>query len=76
MDSLTVKLECLRLAASRVASRDPKEIVELAKAFEIYVSESSPTCSPQKSGEISGTLEQKPNDAVKAQHNSPKGFKK
>lgn len=76
MDSLTVKLECLRLAASRVASKDPKEIVELAKAFENYVSEPSPTCSTSKDVQPSVTSEQKPNDAEKDQKSNQKWFKK
>ena len=67
MDVIGVRLECLKLAASRVASKDPQEIVTLAKHFESYISESAP-CSPVSAGYNSGTSEQKPNDSVKV-HN-------
>lgn len=65
MDKTSVRLECLKLAASRVASKDPQEIVTLAKHFEEYIGEST-TCSPASVGQVSGTSEQKPNDSVKA----------
>lgn len=67
MDKVVVKLECLKLAASRIVGRDPQEIVTLAKCFESYIYEST-TCSPSKDGQESGTSEQKPIDSVKA-HN-------
>lgn len=76
MDILSVRIECLKLAASRLASKDPKEIVELAKAFENYMCEDSSTCSPSKDGGTSVTSEQKPNDAAKVQNKDHKWFKK
>lgn len=65
MDKVSVRVECLKLAASRIVGRDPAEIVMLAKQLESYVYESTP-CSPSNEGQNSGTSEQKPNDSVKA----------
>jgi hypothetical protein len=63
-----LKLECVKLAMSKIIGKDPSEIIELAKRLEEYILPTTPCSQPEKVA-TSGTSEQKPNDTAKEQKN-------